>query len=66
MKASVKDQSLLFWNPFLLWEAAPEALEADREGRTCSQPLESALPAAVESAGEEDAVMAPSGFTHWF
>ncbi|MDP3938035.1 MAG: hypothetical protein Q8R92_07850 [Deltaproteobacteria bacterium] len=66
MKASVKGQSLLFWNPFLLWETAPAALEPDREGGACSQTLESALPAAVEAAGEEDAEMAPSGFTHWF
>jgi len=66
MDGSARVSSLLFWNLFLLWETAPAALEADGDGRLCAQPLESALPSAVDATSEGYPAMAPSGFTHWF
>ncbi len=54
------------WNPFMDWESSLSALETDPADRRGSESIENALPASVETADEEDAVMAPEGFMHWF
>lgn len=57
---------LILWNPFMAWESSQLAIETNPADRPGSESLESALPASVETADAEDAVMAPEGFTHWF
>ena len=54
------------WNPFMDWESSQSTLDIDPADRRGSESIESALPASVETADAEDAVMAPEGFTHWF
>ena len=57
---------LMAWNPFMDWESSQTTLETDPAERRGLESIESALPASVETADAEDAVMAPEGFTHWF
>ena len=57
---------LIAWNPFMEWESSQSDLGTDPADQSGSESIESALPGSVETADEEDAVMAPEGFTHWF
>ena len=57
---------LIAWNPFMEWQSSQSVLDPDPADHRESESIESALPASVETADEEDAVMAPEGFTHWF
>ncbi|MFQ5457471.1 MAG: hypothetical protein ACE5FC_03310 [Myxococcota bacterium] len=66
MSREAKDAPLLAWNPFMIREGSEPELETEAGEGGAGKSFESALPAAVEAADEEDAAMAPECFTHWF
>ncbi len=66
MQITSQDLPLLVWDPFLGWESSQDLFAMDLNEPGIFEPVESALPCAVETADVEDAVMAPEGFTHWF
>ena len=56
---------LIRWDPFQAWEPSQSNFEEALADPCSREPIECALPAAVETDDDEDARMARPGFTNW-
>jgi hypothetical protein len=66
MSKQESNTGLIRWDPFQAWEPSRASFDVDLADPCCREPIESALPEAVEADDGEDGRMAAPGFTNWF